>query len=107
VTQGFGWANHDIVKSYRAMNFNALFDGILFIERSTPSRPTPNAQQNLAHPRPSRFLGDAHAMPFVSPTLRSTVAVAHDWMQDLGDRAGRGCGTVGGDEHSTGVPDPA
>ena len=48
VTHGFGWANHDIVKSYRAMSFKALFDGIVFIERTTPSRPTPNAQANVA-----------------------------------------------------------
>lgn len=47
-TQGFGWANHDIVKSYRAMSFKALFDGIVFIERTTPSRPTSNAQANVA-----------------------------------------------------------
>ena len=48
VTQGFGWAHHDIVKSYRALNFRALFDGIIFIERTTPSRPTPNARENVA-----------------------------------------------------------
>jgi len=30
------------------MNFNALFDGILFIEHTTPSPPTLNARQNVA-----------------------------------------------------------
>jgi len=36
------------VTSYRAMNFNALFDGILLMEHTTPSRPTLNARQNVA-----------------------------------------------------------
>lgn len=48
VTQGFGWANHEIEKSYRALNFKALFDGVVFIEPTTPSRPTPNARANVA-----------------------------------------------------------
>ena len=33
------------------MNFNALFDGILFVEHTTPSRQTLNARQNVATAR--------------------------------------------------------
>jgi hypothetical protein len=39
---------NDITKTYRPMN-RKLFDGIIFIEMSTPTRPTPNARMNVAN----------------------------------------------------------
>ena len=46
---GSGWFNHDITKTYRPVNFKELFDGIIYIEKSTPTRPTPNARKNVAN----------------------------------------------------------
>jgi hypothetical protein len=44
-----GWASTDIEKTYRPMNLK-LFQGVVFIEKTAPTRPTPNAKRNAANP---------------------------------------------------------
>ena len=48
-TQGLGWRNADHAESYRPVLFRGPFDGIVFIERTTPTRPTPTGKQNVAN----------------------------------------------------------
>jgi erythromycin esterase len=49
VTQGSSWATQNPLGRHRTIRFGEQFDGIIFIETTTPTRPTPNARKNVAN----------------------------------------------------------
>jgi erythromycin esterase-like protein len=45
------WAYQDPAEAYGTMRVREQFDGVLFIRRTTATRPTPNAVRNVASRR--------------------------------------------------------
>ena len=44
-----GWQNHDAPMPYDTVRFRGPFDGPLFLQRITPTRPTPSGKRNVAN----------------------------------------------------------